>query len=277
MGWWMDLVVFDLDGTLLNKQQRLSDVTVKTLEKMQQAGIAYTVATGRTHLAAAACIEAHAFPLWQIYKNGVEWWHPKQQVYRHQGILELAMIDGTLQAFANNEVTPFIFCLEEDGTQSVYYPEPHNHYGNTVFKELSKHHNLTLFNIEHIPHNARIINISALGHPDSLNAIVNDCDDHEHLVAYSGGGIYHPETHWIDIHHNSTCKGSAIEQLKQELNATNLIVFGDGDNDLTMFKIADEAYATDNAPSYIKAQASGTVGHHNEDGVALFLNKRFAL
>ena len=42
----MDLVVFDLDGTLLNKQQRLSKVTLETLAKMQQAGIAYTVATG---------------------------------------------------------------------------------------------------------------------------------------------------------------------------------------------------------------------------------------
>ncbi len=273
----MDLVVFDLDGTLLNKQQRLSGVTLKTLEKMRQAGIAYTIATGRTHLAAAPCIEAHDFPLWQIYKNGVEWWHPDQQAYRHQGILELAMIDATLQTFANNEVTPFIFCLEEDGTQSVYYPKPHNHYGGTVFSELSKHHNLTLLDIEQMPNNARIINISALGHPDNLRLIVDECNTQEHIVAYSGGGIYHPETHWIDIHHSSTCKGSAIEQLKRELNATNLIVFGDGDNDLTMFKIADEAYATDNAPSYIKAQASGTVGHHNEDGVALFLQKRFDL
>lgn len=273
----MDLVVFDLDGTLLNKQQRLSDVTLKTLEKMQQAGIAYTVATGRTHLAAAPCIESHAFPLWQIYKNGVEWWHPEQQVYRHQGILERAMIDSTLATFDSHEVTPFIFCIEDDGTQSVYYPEPHNRYGNMVYKELSGHDNLTLLNINQMPSDARIINISALGHPDSLSPIVENCAGHEHLIAYSGGGIYHPETHWIDIHHNSTCKGSAIERLKRELNATNLIVFGDGDNDLTMFKIADESYATDNAPNYIKSQASGTIGHHDEDGVALFLNKRFNL
>ena len=48
----MDLVVFDLDGTLLNKKQRLSATTIDTLEKMKHAGIAYTLATGRTHLAA---------------------------------------------------------------------------------------------------------------------------------------------------------------------------------------------------------------------------------
>ncbi|WP_425641147.1 HAD-IIB family hydrolase [Marinomonas gallaica] len=273
----MDFVVFDLDGTLLNKQQRLSETTLKTLDKLRQAGIAYTVATGRTHLAAAHCIQDHNFPLWQIYKNGVEWWHPEDQVYRHQGILERHMIEATLTSFAEQEVTPFVFCIENDGQQSVYYPPTHNHYGETVYKELASHQNLLMNSIEHMPNNARIINISALGHPDMLNTIVENCQGQEHLVAYSGGGIYHSETHWIDIHHSSTCKGSAIEQLKQELNATNLIVFGDGDNDLTMFKIADEAYATDNAPNYIKAQASGTVGHHDEDGVALFLNKRFGL
>ena len=66
-------------------------------------------------------------------------------------------------------------------------------------------------------------------------------------------------------------------QLMEELSATNLIVFGDGDNDLTMFEMANEAYATDNAPDYIKQKATATVGHHDADGVALFLRERFNL
>lgn len=273
----MDLVVFDLDGTLLNKQQRLSDITLKALDKLRQAGIAYTIATGRTHLAAEPCIQGHDFPIWQIYKNGVEWWHPEEQRYHHQGILERHMIEAALTSFAEQKVTPFIFCLDDSGQQSVYHPTIHNRYGETVYKELASHNNLLLHHINQMPNNARIINVSALGHPDRLSTIVEQCQDQEHLSAYSGGGIYHAETHWIDIHHSSTCKGSAIEQLKRELNATNLIVFGDGDNDLTMFRVADEAYAMDNAPHYIKERASATVGHHDEDGVAQFLIKRFGL
>jgi beta-phosphoglucomutase-like phosphatase (HAD superfamily) len=42
------LVVFDLDGTLLNKQSEISAYTADTLAMMRSRGIAYTVATGRT-------------------------------------------------------------------------------------------------------------------------------------------------------------------------------------------------------------------------------------
>ena len=44
----MTLVVFDLDGTLLNKQSRISSFTADTLAMMRARNIRYTVATGRT-------------------------------------------------------------------------------------------------------------------------------------------------------------------------------------------------------------------------------------
>ncbi|MFQ3185664.1 MAG: HAD superfamily hydrolase (TIGR01484 family), partial [Marinomonas primoryensis] len=83
----MELVAFDLDGTLLNRHQRLSDYTLETLDRLKSAGVFYTVATGRTHFAAMACIEEHQFPNWQIFKNGVEWWDPQQNQYRHRNLL----------------------------------------------------------------------------------------------------------------------------------------------------------------------------------------------
>lgn len=273
----MDLVVFDLDGTLLNKHQQLSATTLDTLNRMKQAGIAYTIATGRTHLAAAPCLQNHDFPIWQIYKNGVEWWHPINRQYRHQGILDLASLTHTLEQFSTHEVTPFIFCLDANGRQSVFHEPPSDRYSQSVFDELSNYENVTLKTISEMPDDVQIINISALGHPEPLAKIVQGCNNQEHLIAYSGGGIYHPQTHWIDVHHSSACKGSAITQLKNEIGASNIIVFGDGDNDLTMFSMADEAYATANAPSYVQEQANATVGHHDEDGVAKFLMERFQL
>ncbi|MBP8925179.1 MAG: HAD hydrolase family protein [Pseudomonadales bacterium] len=40
----MELVVFDLDGTLLNRDSALSERTVETLRLLSARGIAYTVA-----------------------------------------------------------------------------------------------------------------------------------------------------------------------------------------------------------------------------------------
>ena len=44
----MELIVFDLDGTLLNRQSTISDYTSETLQLLSKREIAYTVATGRT-------------------------------------------------------------------------------------------------------------------------------------------------------------------------------------------------------------------------------------
>ena len=59
----MTLVVFDMDGTLLNAQSEVSAFTGETLALLRASGIAYTVATGRTLQAALGPIKGHQFAL----------------------------------------------------------------------------------------------------------------------------------------------------------------------------------------------------------------------
>ena len=61
--------------------------------------------------------------------------------------------------------------------------------------------------------------------------------------------------------------------MKELLGCGRLVVFGDGINDMDMFKIADESYAVENAVPELKAIASGTIGSNDDDGVAKWLYK----
>ncbi|RBO83753.1 HAD-IIB family hydrolase [Marinomonas aquiplantarum] len=273
----MELVAFDLDGTLLNRHQRLSNYTLETLEKLKAAGIFYTIATGRTHLAAMPCIAGHDFPNWQIFKNGVEWWEPQANQYRHRHLLNHDHIDDLLLTFAEHKITPFIFCLADDGSHQVYHAPLIGHLSDHIANELGNHKNMSLHPLSELTKHSKITNISALGHPDFIQKIVQESHKHDHLTAYSGGGIYNPDAHWIDVHHSNVCKGSALMELKQECGAERLIVFGDGDNDLSMFDQADEAFATDNALLHVKEAATEVIGHHDEDGVARYLRARYNL
>jgi hydroxymethylpyrimidine pyrophosphatase-like HAD family hydrolase len=65
--------------------------------------------------------------------------------------------------------------------------------------------------------------------------------------------------------------------LKQLLGFERVICFGDSDNDLSMFEAADESYAPANANNVIKSAATAVIGHHNEEGIAKFLRKRYSL
>ncbi|MCV2402155.1 HAD family hydrolase [Marinomonas sp. C2222] len=273
----MELVVFDLDGTLLNRHQRLSDFTIETLERMKSAGVMYTLATGRTHFAAAPCIQGHDFSNWQIFKNGVEWWHPTEKQYRHQHLLSQDNIACLLSTFEENNVTPFVFYLDEDGTHKVYHAPLSGPLSDHIANELGSHKNMSLYPLTELPDQTRITNISAMGEPGVINNIVSESHNHDHLTAYSGGGIYHPNAYWLDIHHSNVDKGSALMELKQEMGANTMLVFGDGDNDLSMFSIADEAFAMENAAKHVKEAATEIIGHHDEDGVAKYLRKRYNL
>lgn len=52
------------------------------------------------------------------------------------------------------------------------------------------------------------------------------------------------------------------------------MVFGDGLNDISMFKIASECYAVGNALDELKQLATGIIGDNDDDAVAEFLRRR---
>ncbi|ADZ91718.1 HAD-IIB family hydrolase [Marinomonas mediterranea] len=273
----MELVVFDLDGTLLNKHQALSPFTLETLEAMRDKKIFYTIATGRTHLAARKCLVEHNFQEWMIFKNGVEWWHPLKKQYRHQTSLTKESVEYALTQFELASVTPFIFCITRDGTHKVYHPPVTSPLSDLIENELGKHDELSLHPIQEMAFDDIATNISALGSQQQAVSVVTSLENQNELKAYCGGGVYNKDTFWIDVHHQDACKGSAINTLKSELGATKVLAFGDGDNDLSMFDYADASFAPHNAAPHVKSRATDVIGHHNEDGVAHFLRDYFSL
>jgi hydroxymethylpyrimidine pyrophosphatase-like HAD family hydrolase len=131
--------------------------------------------------------------------------------------------------------------------------------------------------LEQMPADAQITNINMLGEPLAVNQVGGDISDEAHLVAYSGPALENRSLKWIDIHHSNASKGNAVTVLREQLGITRTLCFGDGDNDLSMFAIADESYAPENAAAEIQAAATAVIGHNDSDGVAKFLRERFDL
>ena len=119
--------------------------------------------------------------------------------------------------------------------------------------------------------------MNAIGAREAIGAVLNSVDEEPHLVAYSGIARDGEQWRWLDVHHSDASKGGAVETLKMLLGIERVICFGDSDNDLSMFRAADESYAPANANDRIKSVATAVIGHHNEEGIARFLRERFAL
>jgi Cof subfamily protein (haloacid dehalogenase superfamily) len=273
----MDLVVFDLDGTLLNARSEISSYTRETLSLLQQRNIAYTVATGRTLHATQDLLIDRGFALPQIYKNGVVIWHPGRQQYTHQFLLTPSEIGHVVEAFLSRGVTPFLFSLEPGQHHAVYHPPLQNPAEHSLAETIAKERLLPVHPVAELPALAELTNISALGPRDVLEAVAAIIAEEPDLVAYMGVAIEDKDLCWMDIHHSDGSKGDAVSVLRRELGASRVICFGDSDNDLSMFNTADESYAPANAKSAVKAAATEVIGHHDEDGIASFLRRRFDL
>ncbi len=273
----MDLVVFDLDGTLLNKQQNITPYTQDTLAMLREKGIAYTVATGRTRHAAIPCLADVQFELPHVYKNGALVWQPETEDYSHKSLLNQAQISAILDEFSEQKITPFVFTLDEDGRPAVFHSDLQSEACHDFHKELTVRRGVKVQPLSSLPSDLCITNISALGATEGAAAIHRELESHPHMMSYFGGSIYNSDYAWIDIHHSTASKGSALEMLKTQLGVEHLVCFGDSDNDLSMFAMADEGYAPANALAEVKAVATEVIDHHDDDGIARFLRERFSL
>ena len=243
----MDLIVFDLDGTLLNRHSEISAYTRDTLRLLTEQGIAYTVATGRTLHAARDLLHGQGFTLPQIFKNGVVIWNPQQGAYSHQYLLCESEISHVLTAFIERDITPFIFTLEPGQHHAVYHPPIKHDFEQKLATIIGRERGLPVLPAAQLPATAEITNISALGPKSAIESVTAMVESEPNLVAYMGDAIEDKSLCWVDIHHNDGSKGSAVSLLKQELGVSRVLCFGDSDNDLSMFQQADECYAPENA------------------------------
>ena len=273
----MELIVFDLDGTLLNRESAISDYTSETLKLLSQRDIAYTVATGRTLHGARALLEGHRFDLPQAYKNGVMIWHPQQQSFSNSTTLTAAELGNVVQACLHQGVTPFVFTLDEDQQSTVYYPALQTEADHMLVQGFGIEGNFRTRALDELPSDAVVTHINSIGAVNAINAVLLSVEEEPQLVAYSGLAMEGAQWHWLDIHHSDASKGGAIKTLKELLGFERVICFGDSDNDLSMFEAADEGYAPANANAAIKSAATAVIGHHDEEGIARFLRERFSL
>ena len=84
---------------------------------------------------------------------------------------------------------------------------------------------------------------------------------------------YEPQEDLCDILPITATKANATLQLKSMLGCDKMVVFGDGLNDLSMFSVADEKYAVENAIPELKEIATAVIGSNAEDGVARWIEE----
>lgn len=264
------LYVTDLDGTLLRSNQTVSSFTADTIRKLTENGMLFSYATARSYTTARKVTEGLPEKLPVIVFNGsfiVETGTGKRllsNIFAKQEITEI------LDFLISHKIYPIVHAFFGESEKFSYVREKENDGINRFLQthkdDIRKHSVSCLKQL----YDGEIFHITCIDAEEKLRPVYNYFKETYPSVLYRD--MYSKDT-WLEIHPKGATKANAVLTLKKMLSCDELICFGDGKNDISMFQAADACYAVANAEESLKAIATDIIGSNEEDGVAKWLSK----
>ena len=268
------LVALDLDGTLLDSQLQIRAETIEALSRLRAQGIQAMIVTGRHHVAAYPYWKELGLDLPAICCNGA-------YVYDFANGHPLAS-----DPLTRDEARQLLALSRQHAVYTMVYDRDFMAY-ETVDGQLRKMLNWAatlapavrprfekVESFERLIDNAETIwkFISAADDPAAMRAFVADVEQSLGLCCVWSGATR------LDITHGGNSKGHRLSQwiAAQGIAASEVIAFGDHQNDIEMLRMAGMGVAMGNSLADVQACADWVTGSNDGSGIADALD-RFVL
>lgn len=271
------LYISDLDGTLLQPNERLSTFGCQTLNQLVASGMLFSYATARSYHTARKCTAGLDAKIPLIVYNGALIVDNQTGEILTENIFSSRQAADIYALLKQCGIHPIVYSLI-DGVEKFSYdqtavPLPTRNFLDQRRGD-GRDHPLTgdehlldgkVYYFSCIDETARLLTADRLIR-EQFGEICNQVCQKD---IYSGD-------QWLEIMPAAASKANAARQLKNITGADRLVAFGDGKNDLPLFEAADECYAVANAHPLLKSAATGIIGSNTDDGVVKWLIEHFA-
>lgn len=264
----IDLIVLDLDGTLLNSQKEISPANYAALERAASAGTHIVPSTGRSYGGMPDIVRMLPFARYSITMNGAVVYDAQEARVLHAANLSCARAD---QVFDYLDTLDVIYdCFQDDrGWMDRSHQEKAAQYiADPLVLEM-------VFRLRSpLDHFREVIR---LRNRDIQKIHVFFRDPQQRLDALKTLPEKFPDlrittsiSNNIEINSGDADKGTALRELCRhlKLDITRSMSFGDGLNDITMLQTAGIGVAMANAHPDLKAIADFITDTNDRDGVA---------
>lgn len=274
------LIVSDMDGTLLAHDSSISKGNIEAIRYAQSKGVQFAIATGRDYSSIKGILEAHDLKCFSILGNGAQFcnengeilssaYFPKKcfkqvlqifdelkihyMIFTANGFYSTAEPNVVRDAFIDRCVVQFKRKRED------YLDDGCNQ--DMACMKLKKIGDLDDF----INSSIDIIKVEAFNNDVSLiekaKEKLQEIDGIAYLSSFDDN---------IEVTDKAAQKGLILENVIEELGYSKdeVMVLGDGLNDITLFERFKYSFAPGNANETIKAMAYQVVGACEEDGVS---------
>lgn len=259
----LDLVIMDLDGSLLNSRSIISEKDQNTLKKLGNKGVIRAIATGRNYYSAQQVIKNNPEIDYAIISTGL-------------GIIDFHSGEYLAEYYLEKEEVVFLteLLLKEKVDFMIHNILPDNHYvtchdagtGHPDFqlrwgwyREFASNLNNDLTRLQaasqfvvFFPHNTPRINQLRQQLPQFK------------IIRTTSPITGHYD--WMEIFPCNVSKGHALQWLcgRHYIDLRNTLCLGNDYNDLDMLRLAGKSYVTENAPEDIKNEFLITVSNDQD-------------
>lgn len=263
------LYVTDLDGTLMRDDKTISNESVTILNRLLAQGIFLTYATARSLESASKITRDIFFHLPVIIRNGTILADPQSKKE-----IEVSMFGNELQyirqALSDTAIPGFATAYFGSKETKLCLTGRTNEGFQDYLKNHSTDKRIRMVDTEDKLYEGQTCYFTFIAPKNELLPLYERVKHIEGITCVFQQDKYRPE-YWLELCPGNATKASAIQRVKRICGCQKVIVFGDSSNDISMFQMADEAYATKNAIDELKEIATGIIESNNADGVAKWL------
>lgn len=274
------LIASDIDGTIVNESHTVSQRTIDAVKKAREAGIHFMLSTGRAYETTADIINELGLEneeVGLVCLNGMETYRlPENTTKRKEGLNYKEC--QWLQKVGHKYHMGIMYCFDNN----IYFEMDERSlkdYTIAMGEEMKTYFNFKikmepiddLSDIESVFEKESIQKIAYIQSADYMGLVIdrmkNDVDGNYELMRVGEG--------WTEVGTLGVNKGQAVLEYAASLDIKpeEIMVFGDSENDVSMFKVAGTAVAMENAIGTAKEHANAFTLSNKDDGVAVYIEQ----
>lgn len=264
------LIVFDIDGTLVDDNKEIKQKTVSVIHQLQNKGINISFATGKTYPSVENLIKILSIKVPLILANGaIIQWPNSEMVFCK--FLSTDLIKEITLSNANFEADLALYTPDHIFVKKETFNTDHM---KCIFKEKIEAIGDWAAVQEYSSQICKAVWVNRLDIPmiNRLSDYLRSNFDGQISISTAASNSIEAMPFGIS---KETGLIKLVEQLKISLES--VMVFGDQLNDCGIIEAAGIGVAVGNAIEEVKTISDYVIGTNNEEGPAIFLSKYFGL
>ncbi len=258
-------IAFDMDGTLLKKDQTINFDNIKAIQEASKQGIKIILASGRPYKAILSTAKILGCVDLIVANNGSCLFDIKRDKFFNITAISVEFFHK-LRKIAKETKSLFALHTQFNAYREIFFnlkdaPE----WATESFNELNSFSP------------AELINDSILTEPITQLSLKNDkaeikriADELKSDKANKNLSVHISNEVYLDINPKDTSKLTGIQKVIKHynINIKDVMVFGDSGNDIQMIQGCGLGIAMENSTQELKDLADEVIGHHETNAIA---------